>query len=306
MAGAAAHRVQNAVLIANLLSDNAYIVKEEISSELESLGTILTVFSYQECPDSLSKGKWDIAFTLGGDGTVLYAARTLAHTGTPILPIHLGTVGFLAGERHEWLTVYRQWLDGKSRLSSRCMLEFSVERAGLPVFSGICLNDVVISSSGIAKLIRLRAKTEVAPGEYAELGYYRSDGLIIATPTGSTAYSMAAGGPILDPEMEAQIICPICPFTLSNRPLVLPSRQTLHITVETAQRSGVLLTADGQESFGLKLGDKIIIRHSSHYTRLITSGRSVYYLKLSEKLGWGVIGGYASFGDGASFGGEHA
>jgi NAD+ kinase len=144
---------------------------------------------------------------------------------------------------------------------------------------------------GIAKLIRLQAKTEVAPGEFAEIGCYRSDGLIIATPTGSTAYSLAAGGPILDPEMEAQIISPICPFALSNRPLVLPSRQTLHITVEREQRSGVLLTSDGQETFALEPGDVITIRHSSHYARLITAGYSSYYKALTEKLAWASTGG---------------
>ena len=175
------------------------------------------------------------------------------------------------------------------------MLEFSVERGEkYAVNSSICLNDVVISSLGIAKLIRLQAKTEVAPGEFAEIGCYRSDGLIIATPTGSTAYSLAAGGPILDPEMEAQIISPICPFTMSNRPLVLPSRQALQITVCMDQRSGVLLTCDGQETFALEPGDLVTIKHSPHYALLVTAGYASYYKALAEKLAWSSERGLAS------------
>lgn len=289
--------VKSAILIVNLHKENA--VAEEIRRELESGGVRTTLFSFEGRPaPPPPEGKWDIAFSLGGDGTVLYAARILAHTGTPILPVHLGTLGFIAGvERHEWLWVYRRWLTGEIKPSRRCMLEFSIERDGkYAVNNSVCLNDVVISSLGIAKLIRLQARTEVAPGEFAEIGCYRSDGLIIATPTGSTGYSMAAGGPILDPEMEAQIISPICPFTLSNRPLVLPSRQALQITVCKEQRSGVLLTCDGQETFDLEPGDMVTIKHSPHYAILITAGYSSYYKALAEKLAWssergGVSGG---------------
>jgi NAD+ kinase len=131
-------------------------------------------------------------------------------------------------------------------------------------------------------------KTAAAQGDYADLGYYRSDGLIISTPTGSTAYSMAAGGPILDPEMEALIVNPICSFTLSNRPLVLPSRQSLIISVEQDQRSGVLLTVDGQDIFELEPCDRITVRHSPHYALLITTDRAAYYSALQKKLAWGV------------------
>jgi NAD+ kinase len=248
----------------------------------------VTVCAFDGSPCPVPAGAWDLAFTLGGDGTVLYAARILAPAGTPILPIHLGTLGFLAGvERHEWLSVYTQWLNGTAQVSSRCMLELSVERKGVSVYGNICLNDTVVSSQGIAKLIRLRLRAELSQGEYADLGAYRSDGLIIATPTGSTAYSMAAGGPIVEPEMEALIVSPICSFTLSNRPMVLPSRQTLLVTVEKEQRSGVLLTVDGQDTFVLEPEDTLTLRHSSHYTRLISGGSSSYYSALKEKLAWG-------------------
>ena len=277
-----------AVLFVNIHKENAGVAAEEIRGELERQETEVAVIELAGHPVYTSTDNFDIAFTLGGDGTVLYAARTLAASQTPIFPVHLGTLGFLAGvQMNQWLSVYRQWLNGTARISLRCMLELAVERGGQAVYSNTCMNDTVISSMGIAKLIRLRVKTEVSPGELADLGYYRSDGLIMATPTGSTAYSMAAGGPILDPEMEAVIISPICSFTLSNRPLVLPSRQTLIVTVEKEQRSGVLLTIDGQNTFTLEPGDQITIRHSPHYARLITSGQSAYYSALREKLAWG-------------------
>ena len=279
-----------AILIVNLHKEHAQAAAAEIRGELESRGTAVTVFAFEGRPETAPGGSWDIALSLGGDGTVLYAARILAPAGTPILPIHLGTLGFLAGvEQHEWLTVYEQWQNQTARISPRCMLSLSVDRGKMNVYRNACLNDMVISSSGKAKLIRLRVKTEIAPGEYADLGCYRADGLVIATPTGSTAYSMAAGGPILDPEMEALIVSPICPFSLSNRPLVLPSRQNLLVTVEKEQRSGIVLTVDGQDTFDLEPEDTITVTHFPYYARLITAGRSSYYSALKSKLSWGGL-----------------
>jgi len=312
-------KVSNAVLFVNLHKDGAGPAAEDIRAELEKRNVTVTLVLLKDRLGSCLQDKWDIAFSLGGDGTVLYAARILASAvppaqqeavpsvssaaSTPILPLHFGTLGFLAGvERNKWLAVYQKWIDGTARISSRCMLDISVEREGCDVMRHTCLNDAVVTSSGIAKLIQLEVKTEIAPGEYADLGCYRSDGLIIATPTGSTAYSMAAGGPILDPEMEAVIICPICPFTLSNRPMVLPFRQTLRVTVEKQQRSGVLLTIDGQDTFELRPDDNIVIRHSPYYTRLITVGHTAYYSALRRKLSWSGPGR----GDDTSRGGEHA
>jgi len=281
-------KFSNAVLFVNLHKEEAGSAANEIRGELEKRRVRVTLFAFEGRPDSCPREKYDIAFSLGGDGTVLYTARKLASTGTPILPLHFGTLGFLAGvEWHDWLAVYRQWIDGTARISRRCMLDVTIERNGRDVMCNTCLNDAVICASGIAKLISLKVRTEIAPGEYADLGCYRSDGLIVGTPTGSTAYSMAAGGPIVDPEMEAVILCPICPFTLSNRPMVLPSRQNLLVTVEKDQRSGVLLTIDGQDTFELRPEDSIVIRHSPHYTGLITSGHTAYYSALRGKLSWG-------------------
>ena len=292
--------LRKAILFVNLHKKNSESVADDIRRELEGQGTSVTIFSFDGRPGSFPHGSWDIAFSLGGDGTVLYAARMLAPTVTPIFPVQLGTLGFLASvEVHEWLAVYRQWLAGTARLSRRCMFEVTVNRNGHSVYRNICLNDTVVSSLGIAKLIYLGVSMETVSGELADLGCYRADGLVLATPTGSTAYSMAAGGPILDPEMEARIISPICPFSLSNRPLVLPSRQTLYVTVEKQQKSGVLLTVDGQDTFALEGGDTVIASHFPHHALLITSGSSAYYLALRKKLAWHVEGGDFPGGDNA-------
>ncbi|MCL2068072.1 MAG: NAD(+)/NADH kinase [Treponema sp.] len=287
--------IKKAVLFVNIQKNKALAAAEKIQRELIAKNIETTVFSFQGKPEKPPEGKWDIAFSLGGDGTVLYTARCLADSQTPILPVNLGTLGFIAGVVFdEWLDIFERWKNGKLNISRRCMLKVSVERSGETIINGTCLNDAVISATGIAKLIKLNVQSIAAGGEQTELGFYRCDGLIVATPTGSTAYSMAAGGPILDPEMEAVILNPICPFTLSNRPLVLPSQLTLAVTVAREQRSGVLLTIDGQDIFSLECGDRILIQQAPWEALLIFADRHAYYSALLSKLSWaGGAGGGA-------------
>jgi NAD+ kinase len=169
------------------------------------------------------------------------------------------------------------------------MLDVAVERRGANIASAVCLNDAVVSASGIAKIIRLKVSllsNTSGGGPVMDLGHYRSDGLIVATPTGSTAYSAAAGGPILDPEIDALIINPICPFTLSNRPVVAPAHETVIVEVEAEQRSGVLLTVDGQRSFPLEAGDRVFIRKAPYEARIIAADRREFYRALQTKLNW--------------------
>lgn len=279
--------MRRAVLFVNLNKEHSSSFKEIIQNTLEKRGFAVTPFCFEGRPSRLPSGDWDIAFSLGGDGTVLFAARSVAPLGVPVFPVNLGTLGFIAGvRRDEWEGVFDQWQKGEAKFSPRSMLELYVERQGerLPGYN--CLNDIVISASGIAKLIRLQVQLQGSSGEHIELGSYRCDGLIFATATGSTAYSMAAGGPILDPEMEAVILNPICPFPLANRPLVLPSWQNLVVTVEDRQRSGVLLTVDGQDTFELKPLDRIIVSHAPYRAQLISMGPGAYYRALRAKLNW--------------------
>ncbi|GHU05592.1 NAD kinase [Spirochaetia bacterium] len=275
MAESGSPKIRGALLFINLHKDHARRMAGVITNTLESRG----IRCYA---DSAHPGDCDIAFTLGGDGTVLYAARIAAPLKMPIFPINLGTLGFIAAvPPAQWEAVFDRWLLGEAEVSERLMLEFTVERGGQTVLQGSCLNDAVISASGIAKIIHLHVESE-----FIRLGQYRADGLILATPTGSTAYSAAAGGPILDPEMEALIINPICPFTLSNRPVVLSAKETVIIEVEAEQRSGVLLTVDGQVTEPLEPGDRVSIRQAPYKARLIASGREAFYRALRSKLNW--------------------
>jgi NAD+ kinase len=274
-----------AILFINLKKERAPALASLITAELDRISFKTDPFIFDRSP--VFEGGYDIAFSLGGDGTVLYTARCMAPLKVPVFPVNLGNIGFIAAIHPEtWKEVFEKWrTSGASMISPRLMLETRVERGSREVFRNNCLNDVVISSSGMAKLIRL----DVSLGEgsvFTHLGQYRADGLIAATPTGSTAYSAAAGGPILDPEVEAIILNPICPFTLSHRPLVLPARETVLIEVEEARRSGVLLTVDGQVTEPLESGDRIYISRASSPALLIASGRNAFYEALKNKFFW--------------------
>jgi NAD+ kinase len=301
------HSIRKALLFINPHKAAASAAALEIAAHLDTRGIESHAVSFESGAAGID-GSDGIAFSLGGDGTVLWTARTVSPFGIPIFPINLGTVGFMTAiPRDGWEPVFDAFLslappqdappttaplsqehspqDAPLKISERLMLEARVERGGAIVGSGCALNDAVISASGIAKVIRLRVKA-FDRGAEISLGVYRSDGLIAATPTGSTAYSAAAGGPIVDAEMEAIILNPICPFSLSNRPLVLPPDETILITIEPEQRSGVLLTLDGQKTIPLEAGDTLRIRKAPYHARLIAASRDTFYTALRTKLAW--------------------
>lgn len=227
----------------------------------------------------------DVAVTLGGDGTVLFAARMAALKGLPLFSINLGTVGFIASVQAEvWEKAFAEWLDGPVACSRRMMLEIEVYRDGEKLFGGICLNEAVISAAKIAKLITLKVSAVDDSQGALHLGTYRADGLILATPTGSTAYSIAAGGPVLDPEIQAIIVNPICSFSLANRAMLLPPEISVLVELSEVQRSGILLTLDGQVTHELEAGDKITVRRTSYDAVLIGSTKEGFYRALNTKL----------------------
>jgi NAD+ kinase len=302
MAETASRTMKRVLLFINPRKNNTVDLAERIRKELEGRNVEVRSFLLDAPGGPPLAGAYDLAFSLGGDGTVLYAARAMAPLGVPIIPVNLGTLGFIAEVPPEdWAAVLDQWIAGRAGVSRRLMLEVAVERRGKPVAAAVCLNEAVVSASGIAKLIRLQVLSEALPShELIRLGQYRADGLIVATPTGSTAYSMAAGGPILDPELEALIINPVCPFTLSHRSLILPSRDTVIVKLDEEQRSGIVLTIDGQMTETLEPGDAILIRQAPWQARLVYSERNAFYRALSAKLNWS--GMYPS----DSGGGPHA
>ncbi|MDR2782686.1 MAG: NAD(+)/NADH kinase [Treponema sp.] len=279
--------LKKALLFVNPHKDLASVTALDIAGKLSDRGIEYRFFSFKYKDKDPVDAAYSLAFSLGGDGTVLYTARTVSGFGIPIFPINMGTLGFIASIPHDaWTPVFERFLAGNADISKRLMLEARVERRGAVIERASCLNDAVVSSSGGATIVRLRVKISGGSGEIS-LGSYRSDGLIIATPTGSTAYSVAANGPIVDPEMEAIIINPICPFTLSNRPLALPSAEVIIIEVEEEQRSGVLLSLDGQITAPLTPGDTIFIQKAPYYAALVASGRQNFYKALRAKLAWG-------------------
>jgi NAD+ kinase len=279
---------KRAILLVNPQKGHARKLGNEILKEFLSMNIEADIYSIKEKPVISHEKKYNVSIVLGGDGTVLSAARAVSPFGIPIFPINLGTFGFIAEVQPlEWRAVFDRWMAGKESVSRRLMLDVSVKRDGRKIFQKCCLNDVIISSSGIAKIINLRLfSSEEGTETDLNLGSYRSDGLIVATPTGSTAYSAAAGGPVVDPELEALIISPICPFMLTNRPLVLPASGTVIAEVADEQQSEVILTLDGQVKERLKKGDRILIEKAPYSCFLIASSRSGFYAALRKKLSW--------------------
>ena len=277
-------------------NDEAKKCAEEFAKRLELEKTGADIFCRTEraqnrLPENmLQTTGYGLAVSLGGDGTVLFAARTAAPHNIPLMPVNMGTLGFIASvSREDMPDVFAEWSAGKSIESRRLMLEVRVERGGNIIFTESCLNDAVISADGIAKTIRLNASVLLG-SETMEIASYRSDGLIIATPTGSTAYSASAGGPILDPEADGLILNPICPFTLLHRPLVLPAGNTINIAIPDGQRTAIILTIDGQVTSMLEPGDHVLIRKAAFQARLIATGRTTFYKALHTKLAWPTPG----------------
>jgi NAD+ kinase len=274
--------IRKVLLIVNLAKDDARAVSEDIQRSLVGRGVETLVYAFQRDLQVEEVAGVDLAITLGGDGTLLYTASLLSAYGVPILAVNLGQVGFVTEiSRDEWEDVYEKYECCSLGLSQRVMLDVQVRREGRVIHNGIALNDAVIGTSGISRLIQLRL---YLANSYA--GRYRADGLIVATPTGSTAYSMRAGGPILHPEMEAFLLNPICPYTLSNRPLVVPATEHIEIEVEETRRADVILSLDGQLACNLAPRDRVFYGVSDSKCLIIRSDKRNFYEVLRAKLHW--------------------
>jgi NAD+ kinase len=225
----------------------------------------------------------DWIVVLGGDGTLLGAARKVGAYGVPILGVNLGGLGFMTEIPLQKLypTVERM-LKGEFEWEGRLMLEVVVLRSGEEICRSNVLNDVVINKSALARILELDVHIDEQ-----FLTTFRADGLIVSTPTGSTAYSLSAGGPILYPNLSNIVLAPICPFTLTNRPIILSDTATLRIEIANEVYEEVTLTLDGQVGFDFLLGDRVIIGTSKERIRLIKSPYQTYFEILRTKLMWG-------------------
>lgn len=227
-------------------------------------------------------GLADMIIVLGGDGTMLSVARLVGSRGLPILGINLGGLGFITEiNRNEIFSAVEKVLAGDCSVEERIMLSAFVYRNDTQIADFIVLNDVVINKGALARIIELET--------YVNAFYvstFKADGLIVATPTGSTAYSLSAGGPILYPTLNNIIMTPICPHTLTNRPIVLPDDAFIEVIVRS-ESEDVLLTLDGQVGFSLQKDDKVAIKKSGFTTKLLIPRERDYFQVLREKLKWG-------------------
>jgi NAD+ kinase len=226
--------------------------------------------------------KVDLLIVLGGDGTLLSAARAIGARRVPILAVNLGGLGFLTSVTlDEMYPVLAQVLAGQHRTSERMMLEAEIFRRGRMAERHRALNDAVANKAALARMHDFDVYVDKN-----HLGRYRADGLIVATPTGSTAYSLAAGGPIVHPDLDAFVITPICPHMLTNRPLVIPGDARIELDFAPGDEP-VFLTLDGQIGRQLELADRVAITKSSNKIVYIRPPQKTYFEILRSKLRWG-------------------
>jgi NAD+ kinase len=227
--------------------------------------------------------KVDLMIVLGGDGTLLAVARAIGSRPVPILGVNLGTLGFLAEtSSDELFDALEEVLAGGYLVEARMRLEVEVERDGECIGQFLALNDAVLARTALSRMVDLDVRADGAA-----VATYHADGLIVSTPTGSSAYSLSAGGPLMLPGVEAIVITPICPHTLAQRPLVLPQNCNIEVQHHDPRDGDVQLTVDGQVGTELSEGDLVRIRHSDHPTHLLVPpGRSRFDV-MRAKLRWG-------------------
>jgi NAD+ kinase len=228
----------------------------------------------------------DCLLTLGGDGTLLRGARVLNGASTPVLGINLGRVGFLttaSAQSLEWAldALVRKAYATEARLTLSAAIEDPEGRRREP---SVVLNDVVVHKGGVARVVRLRVSVD---GD--EVGQYSADGIIVATPTGSTAYSLSAGGPIVVSSVDAIVVTAICPHTLAVRPLVLPSQSVVTVEPIPPWTEEVLVSFDGQVSATIQAGERLVARRGDHPVLLVRLGAETFFARLRTKLNWGDL-----------------
>jgi NAD+ kinase len=223
----------------------------------------------------------DLLLVLGGDGTLLSVARSIGSARTPILGVNLGSLGFLAEiPLQEMYTALDEILSGQYFIEERERLRVSVLRGERETLRHDVLNDIVINKSALARILNIDVTIN---GAYVHT--YRADGLILSTPTGSTAYSLSAGGPIMAPNVGGYVLTPICPHTLSNRPLVLPQESVVEVGLRNSNED-VYVTIDGQVGFPLIGSDRILARRAPNPVRLVQSPGKNFFEVLRQRLKW--------------------
>ena len=246
-----------------------------------------TILKNKPASSTFIMEKADLVITFGGDGTLIKLARNTSYKNIPVFSINLGTVGFLTEiqKTEKVLENLERLFAKKYRLDVRSLLRITIYRKGIKTDTFLALNEAVINQGNFARLIELSAEID-----RRRMVRFKADGIIVATPTGSTGHSLSAGGPIVHPNLDAFVFTPICPSALTMRPIVIPSSRQLTLTIETERKfkdNEIALTIDGQIVIPLKYGDQIKIRKSSRNFLLARMTNTRYYRMLRDKLHWG-------------------
>lgn len=262
-------------LVRWLLERGVEVLVEKDPAEL--IGRSAIGFSSEEVAST------DMIVVLGGDGTILRASRVAAPRGTPMLGVHFGQYGFIT-EVHppEAKEALERVLNGDYHISERIMLRARLIRSGEEVGSWTALNDVVVSKGPLARLLSLHVSVRE---KY--IATYAADGIIVSSPTGSTAYSLSAGGPVVNPSVGVMIITPICPHTLNARSLVVPDDDLVQVTTECGEDESVMLTVDGQLGFYMQSCDRLDVTKAEFSAKIVTWDPLSFYGKLQSRLRWG-------------------
>lgn len=275
-------------IVINKEKENVFRLARDIIVWLEEKGCQVYL-NYEECeilgrkdlcyPQGEFCEKVDCILVLGGDGTLLNTARILAPSGIPLFGVNFGQLGFLTEvEIADVIPSLEKLLAGQYTIEERMMLEAVVSRDGQVINKYICLNDVVIAKGAFSRLIYMETYINE---EYVET--YPADGLILSTPTGSTAYSLSAGGPLVEPNLELMLITPICPHTLYARPMVVSSEETIKARLISSQAE-VMLTLDGQHGISIKEGDEITVKKATCKARFLKLRQRTFFEVVREKM----------------------
>jgi NAD+ kinase len=278
-------------IAAKTISSDARHMAEKTAADLRARGFTVAFDSDTASDVGDTQQSWpkaelgphcDLLITFGGDGTLLSVARH-APEHVPVIGVNMGTLGFLTEIRvEEFPHVLEQVLEGNYNVEPRVTFNVSVTGPGRDNVNFRVLNDAAINKSALARIIEMRVSVA---GLFVST--FRGDGLIISTPTGSTAYNLSAGGPIIYPTMGAVLITPICPHMLTNRPIVLPDELDIEVRLATADQKDIFLTLDGQEGFELHDTDRVSVRKSAEHVLMVQSPDKNYFDVLRSKLKWG-------------------
>lgn len=270
------------IIVVNSYKEESKALGNTVKEYLATKKIHADIFMFNGFSEQYPFHGYDFVITMGGDGTVLFAARGCAFQGIPIFPINFGSFGFIASvQRDEWQTELDAFLDDKVVIDKRSMLQADLVRGGTRRFSSIGLNDIVVSARTAAHTISFKVSYGNVP-----LGDFKADGIIISTATGSTAYSASAGGPIIDPGLDAMVLTVLNAFSLSSRPIVLSPDSEIEIEILPSRVSGVVISVDGQIPIDLHVGDKIRIKQIDEKALLVGCTKEKFYNALRSKLNW--------------------